>query len=132
MQINEKLLPIKANRLLWTDNGSYMGSNQTATLSEKVSEQEHGIVLHWQAFVSGTTRNYNHEYTFVPKQHIIANDGAGIDCHMGTAGFGYIATKYVYVYDTKIVGNDDNTKTGTGSGISYNNKYWVLTQVIGV
>ena len=51
---------------------------------------------------------------------------------MGTAGFGYIATKYVYIYDTKIVGNDDNTKNRTGSGISYNNKCWVLTQVIGV
>lgn len=109
-----------------------MSGSQSATLSEAISKQKSGIVLHWQAYVNGATKNYNHEYTFVPKQHVIASNGARIDCHMGTAGFGYIATKYVYIYDTKIVGNDDNTKNRTGSGISYNNKCWVLTQVIGV
>ena len=125
---------IKANKVLWGEDGDcyYMSANHTITLSEKVSEQETGIVLHWQAYVSGL-KNYDHVYRFIPKQHVVNNNSAGIITNMATVTWATVGAKYVYVYDTKIEGNDYNTSSGTGSsGIKYNNKHWVLSGVIGV
>ena len=131
MKINEKLLPIKANKLLWT-GGLYMNADHSITLREKVSEQEHGIVLHWQPYVSSEVKDYNHVYFFIPKQHVIANNGSGVNMTMMTNAFGYIGTKYLYIHDDVISGNADNIKTGTNNGVTFNNKWWILTQVIGV
>ena len=47
--------------------------------------------------------------------------------------FSVMASKYLYINDTSIVGNDNNDKTGTGtSGIVYTNNGFVLRYVIGV
>ena len=47
--------------------------------------------------------------------------------------FSAMASKYLYINDTSIVGNDNNNKTGTGaSGIVYANNGFVLRYVIGV
>lgn len=124
---------LKPNKLLWTDSGSYMVAGQTATLNEKVSEQETGIVLHWQAYVDGETKNYDHIYKFIPKQHVISNVGAGVFTNMATTNWETVASKYVYVFDEKVTGNANNSKSGTGSsGVKYDNKHWVLTEIIGV
>jgi hypothetical protein len=40
--------------------------------------------------------------------------------------------KALRIYDNRIVGDDSNDDTGTASGITFDNKYWVLTQVIAV
>lgn len=123
---------LKKNKLLWNSDGWQMSSGVTATLNEKVSEQETGIVLHWQAYVSGEAKNYDHAYKFIPKQHVINNVGAGVYTNMATTGFGYIGSKYTYIHDEKVVGFADNANTGTKNGVTYNNKYWVLTEIIGV
>ena len=47
--------------------------------------------------------------------------------------FGIMASKYLYIHDDKIGGNDVNNQSGTGtSGITYNNAGFVLRYVIGV
>jgi hypothetical protein len=49
------------------------------------------------------------------------------------ASFGLYAAKYLYINDDRIVGNDNNTATGTGAcGITYANNGFVLRYVIGV
>ena len=45
---------------------------------------------------------------------------------------GGINVKTVSIYDDRIVGDDTNDDTGTASGITFDNKYWVLTQIIAV
>lgn len=124
---------LKENKILWSNSdGWQMSSGISATLNEKVSEQETGIVLHWQAYVSGEVKNYDHVYKFIPKQHVINNEGAGVVTNMITTDFGYIGSKYTYIHDGKVIGYADNTNTGTKNGVTYNNKYWVLTEIIGV
>ena len=125
---------LKENKILWSNSdGWQMSSGVSATLNEKVSEQETGIVLHWQAYVSGEAKDYDHVYRFIPKQHVINNAGAGVFTNMATTSWGTVGSKYVYVSDTKLTGHADNNKYGTGtSGVKYDNKHWVLTEVIGV
>lgn len=126
------------NKILWGENGDafYMTSGHTATLSQKVSEQKNGIVLHWcyYDYVGGTgLKDYNNYYQYVPKQHVFFRNGKG--CSTGLmhgTNFGDLACKYVYVYDDYIVGNDANSKKGTTNGITYDNKKYVLCGVIGV
>jgi hypothetical protein len=117
--------------VLWSGSW-YMSDAQTANLAYNISTCHSGVVLHFQPYTSGTLRNYNHVYYFVPKTHVASYNGTGIVVQLGQPGFTNMATKYLYVYDNRIVGHADNTATGTGSGITYNNGTWVMTQVIAV
>jgi len=122
---------VPAGTVLWSaSNGWQMAANVTATLSYPISSCPSGIVLHWQAYANSATQDYDHVYTFIPKQHVVANAGSGMVCQLANGGFGFVGTKYVYVHDGKVVGHSSNTATGTASGITYNNGHWVLTQVI--
>jgi hypothetical protein len=114
--------------ILWS-GVYYMTETQTATLSRNLSTCQTGIVLHWQAYENGAAANNSHVYSFVPKAHPA---GAGMLCPMAAANFAYIGSKYVYVYDNRVVGNTHNDGTGTNNGVTYNNKHWVLTQIIAV
>lgn len=116
--------------VLWNDY-AYMIEAQTADLSANISTCPTGVVLHWQKYADGAVQNYDHNYQFIPKTHVATANGAGI-AHLLTTSTGTIGRKYVYVYDNKIVGNFNNTVIGTESGITFNNKTWVLTQVIAV
>lgn len=121
------------NRILWT-GAYYMSAGQTATLSQKVSEQPNGIVLVFSRYSSGETRNYHFNSFFVPKAFVEEMPGLGNQFTMTTDGtFSVMASKYVYIHDDKIVGNDVNTSSGTGtSGIKYENNGFVLRYVIGI
>ena len=119
-----------AGTVLWSSSGWAMAANVTATLDYPVTSCPSGIVLHWQAYASGSAQNYAHVYTFVPKQHVVANAGGGVTCQLAHSAFSQVGTKYVYVNDGSIAGNAANTQSGTANGITYNNGYWVLTQVI--
>ena len=49
------------------------------------------------------------------------------------ATFDTIACKYLLIFNDRIEGHENNVKVGTGgSGITYNNKAYVLRYVIGV
>lgn len=130
-------LPVKFSRgmapkTLWS--GAYhMTVDQTISLTEKVSEQLIGICLVFSAYTNGVSQNFDWNYFVVPKSHTIHRNGQGIDFHMCNAGFSNIATKYVYIYDDKIVGNSNNSNSGTGaSGITFNNSSFILRAVLGI
>ena len=108
------------NKIISTP-GMWMQSTQTATLSEAISAQPHGVILAWSYYSDGA-KNYEWSYHFVPKTHVANHAGTGMYCIVGDT-----YDKYLYVYDTKIVGY------GTSSGInSSSNGSYVLRYVIGV
>ena len=110
------------------DSGFYMSENQTAYLSEPVSEQRTGIVLHWQGYTPGTgVHDYQHNFIFVPKTF---NRGVGLG--MLLMADSRLVTKYVYVKDDSLKGHANNASQGTISGVSIDNRYQVLTEVLGV
>lgn len=122
-----------AGKVLWS-GVYYMTAGQTATLSEKVSEQPNGIVLVFSRYVDGVAENYAFNSFFVPKILIDSHHGVGHTFTMNSSAiFGVLGAKYLYLHDTEIVGNADNNKSGTASsGITYNNAGYVLRYVIGV
>lgn len=131
--INDELNKlIVNNKILWSSTGSYMNTTQSAQLNEKISSQKFGIVLAFSPYVSGTAQNYDWNFVYIPKEFINI-PGTGMVCKLFSSCFDYAGTKYIYIYDTYLQGASDNTKTGTGgSGIKYNNSYWVMRYVIGI
>ena len=125
---------INDNQVLWGPDYYYMNAGQTATLSQKVSEQKSGIVLVWQAYSNGAAQTYDFNFTFIPKWQVSVNPSRGVSCFLTDSTAGVIGTKYVYVYDDKIVGNNANGNGATkrNSGITTTNNRWVLTHVLGV
>lgn len=103
-----------------------MRDGQEINLSEPVSAQHRGIVLHWQYYNTGA-EDHNHNYFFVPKSQI---NGAGVTM-MGLVQ-SYFFKKYVYVKDDKIKGHENNYSNATQSGITLDRRYFVLTEVLGV
>ena len=126
-------LKSKAGKVLWP-GVYYMTANQTATLSEKVSEQPNGIVLVFSRYVDEVAENYAFNSFFAPKILIDTHHGTGHTFTMNSSAiFGVLGAKYLYLHDTEITGNADNNKSGTASsGITYNNAGYVLRYVIGV
>lgn len=119
-------------KLLWSNaSGLYMNASQSCQLSEPVSAQRTGIVLHWQGYVPGEgVKDYQHNFTFVPKTHVQRNPGKGVGVLLMADS--RLVTKYVYVGDVKIDGNDQNAASDTISGVSIDNRYQALTEVLGV
>lgn len=118
--------------ILWS-GAFFMNGDQTIEFSEPVSMQSSGIVLMFSRYSSSTAQNYHWNSFFVHKAWVKAHAGNGHQFFMTTDGsFSVIATKYLYIHDDKIGGNDNNEKSGTANGITYNNAGFVLRYVIGV
>lgn len=118
--------------ILWS-GAFFMNGGQTIEFSEPVSMQSSGIVLMFSRYSSSTAQNYHWNSFFVHKAWVKAHAGNGHQFFMTTDGsFSVIATKYLYIHDNKIGGNDNNEKSGTANGITYNNAGFVLRYVIGV
>lgn len=141
MPTKEKVLEIDGrilgtqNQVLWSGDDKMGSSSLAIDLSEKVSEQASGIILVWSACnSSGTASNNSFNFTFIPKIHTQLHEGGGVVCRLsGGTPFKYQASKYVYVFDDRITGNDNNTATGTAdSGVVYSNDLYTLRYVIGV
>lgn len=119
-------------RLLWT-GGIFMQSGQQATLLEKISDQPNGIVLVFSRYSSDTVRDTNFNHFFVHKAFVAAQPGVTSTFMMTADGnFSVMAAKVLTINDTSIVGNAQNTATGSGSGVTYANNGFVLRYVIGV
>lgn len=122
-----------AGKLLW-EGVYYMSKTQTVTLSEPISSQKNGIVLVFSRYSAGVAQNYHFNHAFVHKRFVSMHPGVGNTFLMTTDGsFSVMATKYLYIHDDHIDGNDNNEATGTGScGVTYANNGFVLRYVIGV
>ena len=120
-------------KVLWS-GGYYMTASHVITLSEKVSQQPSGIVLVFSRYSGGEAQNYHWNEFFVSKEWVRRHPGTGHTFLMTNDGiFSIMASKYLYIHDDKIGGNDVNGESGTGtSGITYNNAGFVLRYVIGV
>lgn len=117
--------------LLWS-GGYYMTAGHTVNLAEKISKQRTGIVLVFSAIEDGEVQNHHFENFFVSKYIVSVQSGAGHNFEMNTSDYSYIGTKYLYISNDKIVGHDNNNKTGSKNGVTYANNHWVLRYVIGV
>lgn len=127
---------IATNKVLWS-GASHMNASQTATFSEAVDKQAHGIVLIFSFYNSSNSTAGDHDFSahFVPKYLVSAHSGKGISFTYIPPGYenGYTGTKYLYISNTGINGYSGNTTTSTGTnGIKYNNGQRVLRYVIGV
>ena len=111
----------------------FMNGAQTVLLEEKISEQQNGIILVW-SFYNGGAKNWGWNFTVIPKIFVTDNtDLGGMSTFMaGNATFGNVGAKYFYVKDDRIIGNDNNSASGTGaSAIKYYNNRFVLRWVYG-
>lgn len=122
-----------AGVLLWT-GAYYMQASHTIQLAEAVSKQRTGIVLVFSYFSDNAAQDFNFNQFFISKKFVASQVGKGSTFIMSTATpFDVMCSKYLYINDTQILGHDNNIKTGTGaSGITFNNKGFVLRYVIGV
>lgn len=119
----------------YTENsiGYYMTASQIVYLEEKISEQQNGIILVW-SFYNGSVQDWGWNFTVIPKAWIPDNpNNMGMTTFMvENATVGNVGAKYFYVRDNRIVGNDNNSASGTGaSGIKYYNNKFVLRWVYG-
>ena len=113
--------------------GWYMDGAKTVLLEEKVSEQQNGIILVW-SYYDKEPKDWSWNFTFIPKLFVVDNPSIGgmVTFMVNNATCGSVAVKYIYIKDDSIIGNDNNTKSGTGtSGIKYNNNKFVLRWVYG-
>ena len=110
------------NQILW-EGAQYMNASQKAQLSQKLSEQKHGIVMIFSGYSNGVAKNWNHACYFIPKSFIQFWNGGGVMIPLGGTQ-GVAASKYIYIYDDRLEGNDNNQ--------SASSKGYVLSQVIGV
>lgn len=113
--------------------GNYMTGDHTVHLEEKISEQLNGIILVW-SFFNGSAQDWGWNFTVVPKAWMLDNsNGNGMSTFLvETAAVSNVGAKYIYVYDNRIIGNNNNSASGTGtSGIKYHNNKFVLRYVYG-
>lgn len=125
---------IKGQNVLWgadRTSGWFMNAQQRADLSEKVSDQKHGIVLVFCYYNGASDTNYEWQSFFIPKE-LVAMDSSGHGFLLKRGCFTRIGAKYLYIGDQSISGNADNEKTGTANGITFANNKFVLRFVIGV
>ena len=128
---------IAANQVLWSSStGYYMSDAQTCTLTSAISSQANGIVLVWSEYDSSASSavNANFNMCFVPKYQVGAHSGKGVVQIVTNGSFNLIATKYLYISDTSIVGySGNNAEEATkNTGIKSTPKKFVLRYVIGV
>lgn len=118
-------------KILW-EGGMYMTASHKITLPEPISQQPSGIMLVFSRYDNGAVSEHNYNSFFVHKAFVAAKPGVGSAFRMNTVNFSVVATKYLYINDATITGNDSNDDEGTGNGVTFNNKAYVLRYVIGV
>ena len=116
----------------------YMTGSQSVGLSDTIWSQAHGIVLVFSAYnpSSGQTYQFDWHTYFVPKSFYTDRESAEgyvlITTFLTNPTLANVGTKHLRVYNNRITGDDRNTQSGSGSGISFKNNEWVLRYVYGV
>ena len=122
------------NVVLWSGKW-WMKADQIAELKEPISAQNNGITLVWSLYDvnTNTANDWGFIHSFIPKWQVKQFPGKGHSFFLTDTKLSPLSTKYIYISNTSIKGNNDNIAAGTnGSGIKYNNKRYVLRAVIGV
>lgn len=116
----------------------YMTGSQSIGLSDTIWNQSHGIILVFSAYNPSSGQSYQfdwHTY-FVPKSFYTDRESAEgyvlITTFLTNPTLSNIGVKHLRVYNNKLTGDDRNTQTGSGSGISFKNNEWVLRYVYGI
>lgn len=131
-EIQQYGVPIlQEQKILWS-GATHLVETDTIILDETVSSQQNGIVLVWSGYSNGEAKNWNFTYCFIPKQHIELLNGEGVSMQMCGSAFDVLSSKYAYISNTQITGNEHNNRTGKANGITYDNTAFVLRYVIGV
>lgn len=138
VSINGKIIlnscHFSGGKVLWSGNW-YMQASQVAELSEPVSKQPNGLILIFSNYNTDTSQatNYYFNSVYIPKHLVSLHDGSGHSMLLtGNANLGTISSKYLYISDSKIVGNDENKEYGTQNGVQYDNRKFVLRYVLGI
>ena len=120
------------NKVLWSGSW-HMNANQTATLSEGISKQPHGVIIVFSEYDNPkqVVANSNITSFFVSKHSVSTLSGCGNTFFLPTP-FTRNIIKYLYISDTTLRGAAVNANSPTISGIQYQNLYSVLRYVIGV
>lgn len=121
-ELNDKM---SDQNILWQGDGYFMNESQAIDLSENVSDQKNGIMLVWSKYSNsnGESKNYGWCVNVIPKTIVALFPGTGHDVVVGETGAQLIASKYLYISDGQITGNDNNNVGDT--------RNWVLRYVIG-
>lgn len=122
------------NTLLWS-GGHFMTTDQTATLSEPISKQAHGIILVFTPYVDNATKTYDRNTFYIPKELIAMHNGQSmLFTPTGSMPGNIVANKCLFIFDNKITGHSQNTFAGqvSGSNIYIQNNKFVLQYVIGI
>lgn len=120
------------NNVLWAGN-AYCFASQSITFSQAISDQAHGIALLFCAYDydNNVSNDYSWHGFFIPKYWISQYTGKGWRFPLFGDSLPY--QKYLYIYDTKIVGNNNNYQTSYSFlGQTVNQRAYVLKFVIGV
>ena len=125
---------LRGHKVLWS-GAMTMHAAQTIDLSANpISKQPSGIMLIFSRYNTSNSTpddgNFNH--FFVSKKFVELMPGKGSAFNMTAVNFSYICTKYLYIGDTYITGNDLNSSTGTNNGVTYANNGYALRYVLGV
>lgn len=116
----------------------YMTGSQSVGLTDTIWNQSHGIALIFSAYnpSSGQTYQFDWHTYFVPKTFFTDRESAEgyvlITTFLTNPTLTNIGTKHIRVYNNRLTGDDRNTQSGSGSGISFKNNEWVLRYVYGV
>ena len=116
----------------------YMTGSQSVGLSDTIWNQAHGIVLVFSAYNPSSGQSYQYDWHtyFVPKTFFTDRESAEgyilITTFLTNPALTSIGTKHIRVYNNKLTGDDRNTQSGSGSGISFKNNQWVLRYVYGI
>ena len=122
-------------KVLWKRNPGWMMADETTlTLPEPISAQRNGIILVWSRHNpdTKTSLNYGWNYSYIPKDSVTQGDSNnGHSFFLTGESLGYVASKYLYISDTTIVGTTNNANNGVeGSGITTRNRNFALRQVL--
>lgn len=129
-QSNASFRTAIAPNVLWK-GALHMRSSQQANLSSNLNEQMIGIYLCWKEYTNGVATE-NRTYQFIPKG---VPSGCAFDQFLTNRGAGLIGNKQVYVYDDRIVGDDNNSRgeyTASNTNLKMSNNRWVLAEIIGI
>lgn len=112
--------------------GAWMTAEHMWTLSEPVDEQPHGIVLVFSECENNQASNKGWIQFFISKSFVAERAGEGFAFPLFAYNFSALGVKHLFIFSNKIIGSDENSRSGTVNGVTYSNARFMLRYVLGV